>query len=164
MWRLTSGGASAALWGKRAKTGAMEGERRLDIDEFEFVTPGLEGIYTEFPRPAGMAIRRGLSRSSHRAREVEAHGHFLRPPVTGRKLCFRNRVLEELDYGSVRAIRRTVDEMEPAWVDAVKRAAWMGFNRADLIAGWLWDEWALDLQVVEAILLNLKERGELPDE
>ncbi len=131
---------------------------RLEIDEFLFSNPELEAAYTEHPWPAGMAIKKGLRHSSHRAREVEAHGHYRRPPLTGRKFCYACKSLEEVDLVSVNAIRRAVDEMEPAWVEAVRDAARM-FNQPDLIAGWC----ELDLQVVVAILMNLEARGELPE-
>lgn len=134
----------------------------LQIDDFDFVTPCLDAAYTEHTDPAGMAIRRDLRRSSKRAREVEAHGHYKRPPLSGRKLCYACGSLEEVDLVSVNAVRRTVDEMEPAWVEAVKDATRM-FNTPDLIKGWLEDEWGLDLQVVVAILMNLEARGELPE-
>lgn len=131
---------------------------RLEIDEVGFSTPGLEAAYTEHPYPAGMGIRKGLRHSSRRAREVEAHGHYKKPPLASRKLCYACGSLEEVDLVSVSAVRRTVDAMEPDWVAAVKDAARM-FNQPDLIAGWL----ELDLQVVVAILMNLEARGELPE-
>lgn len=133
----------------------------LQIDDFPFANPDLEAAYTEHPIPAGMAIRHDLRRSSKRAREVEAHGHYRRPPLTGRKFCYPCGSLEEVDLVSVNAVRRTVDEMEPEWVEAVKDAARM-FNQPDLIRGWLEEEWGLDLQIVVAILMNLEARGELP--
>ncbi len=135
----------------------------LEIDEYAFANPDLEAAYTEHPHPAGMAIRHGLRQSSRRARELEAHGLYRKPPLTGRKLCYACGSLEEVDLVSVNAVRRTVDEMEPAWVEAVKDAARM-FNQPDLIKGWLEDEWGLDLQVVVAILMNLEARNELPDD
>ncbi len=134
----------------------------LEIDEFLFANPDLDAAYTEYPQPAGMAIRRDLRQSSKRARELEAHGLYKKSPLTGRKLCYACGSLEEVDLVSVNAVRRTVDEMEPAWVEAVKDAARM-FNQPDLIKGWLEEEWGLDLQVVVAILMNLEARGELPE-
>lgn len=146
--------------------GRGEGEKtrvdQLEIDEYPFDNPALEAAYTEHPRPAGMAIRPGMRHSSRRARELEGHGLYRRPPLTGRKLCYACGSLEEVDLVSVNAVRRTVDEMEPAWVEAVKDATRM-FNTPDLIKGWLEDEWGLDLQVVVAILMNLDARGELPE-
>lgn len=135
---------------------------RLEIDEYPFENTDLEAAYTEHPRPAGMAIQKGLRCSSKRAREIEAHGHYRRPPLSGRKFCYACGSIEEVDLVSVNAVRRTVDDMEPAWVEAVKDAARM-FNTPDLIKGWLEDDWGLDLQVIVAILMNLDARGELPD-
>lgn len=143
---------------------ATEGKPRvapLEIDDYPFDNPDLEAAYTEHPRPAGMAIRGDLSPSSRRAREVEAHGHYRRPPLTGRKLCYACGSLERVDLVSVNAVRRVVDEMEPSWVGAVKDATRL-FNSPELIKGWLQEEWGLDLQVIVAILMNLDARGELP--
>jgi hypothetical protein len=135
---------------------------RLEIDEYPFENPDLEAAYTEHPYPAGMAIRKGLRHSSKRARELEAHGLYKKPPLSGRKFCYACGSFEEVDLVSVNAVRRTVDEMEPAWIEAVKDAARI-FNTPDLIKGWLEDDWGLDLQVVVAILMNLEAQGELPE-
>ncbi len=132
---------------------------KLEIDEYPFSNPDLDAAYTEHPNPAGMAIRRDLRHSSRRAREVEAHGHYRRPPLNGRKLRYACGSLEEVDLVSVNAVRRTVEEMEPVWVEAVKDASRM-FNQPDLIAGWC----ELDLQVVVAILMNLEARQELRED
>ena len=134
----------------------------LEIDDYTFDNPDLEAAYTEHPWPAGMAIKVDLRPSSKRAREIEGHGHYERPPLTGRKTCYACDSLTEVDLVSVNAIRRTVDRMEPMWVEAVKDSTRM-FNSPDMIKGWLEDEWGLDLQVVIAILMNLEARGEIPE-
>ena len=135
----------------------MERVSHLEIDEFAFTNPDLEAAYTEYPQPAGMAIRKDLPHDSKRAREIEAHGHYKKPPLTGRKLCYACGSLEQIDLASVNAVRRVVDEMEPGWVLAVKDAVQI-FNQPELIAAWC----ELDLQVVVAILMNLDMRDELP--
>lgn len=135
----------------------------LEIDDFPLSNPRLEAAYTEFPNPAGMAVKRGLRASYRRAREIEAHGLYKKPPLAKRKFCYACGSLEEVDLVSVDAVRRMVDEMEPAWVAAVKDATLM-FNSPDLIQGWLEDEWGIPLQVVVAILMNLEARSELPQD
>lgn len=127
------------------------------IEEFYLGEPDLEAYYTEFPCSA-MAIQPHLSNAWKRARVLEAHGYYRRPPRAGRKACFANFSPEEIDPISVRAVRSEVDRMQPEWVEEVRDATRL-FNRADLIAGWC----ELPPQVVVAILENMKARGELSE-
>ena len=131
---------------------------RLEIDEFDFTNPELEAAYTEYPTPAGMAIRRDLPAPARRAREIEAHGYYRRPPRGGRKLCYACRSLEDLDYVAVEAIRSVIDDLQPSWVEEVKEAARMS-NDPRWIAAWV----EVSVQVVVAILLNLEARGQLAE-
>lgn len=118
----------------------------------------VEGFYTEFADEPTMAIQKGLSHIQRRARELEGYGYYRRPPMWGRKLCFAAKSEEQVDYGTVRAIRRVIGDMEPSWVEDVKDACRM-FNDTRLIADWC----ELPVQAVLAILSLLEARGELPE-
>lgn len=140
----------------------------LRIDEFPFRNPLLDGAFIDGAwrtddKPSVMVLRPDLPPHARRAREIEGHGHDKRPPITGRKLCYTCFTVEDLDYMSVSAVRRVVDQMAPEWVEAVRDAVRL-FNRADMIQGWLKGIWDIELQVIEAILLNLEARGELPQD
>lgn len=138
----------------------------LKIDEFPFRNPLLDGAFIDGEwrsngKPSVMVLRPDLPPHARRAREIEAHGHDKKPPITGRKFCYVCPSIEDLDYMSVSAVRRVVDHMAPEWVEAVSDATRL-FNRADMIQGWLEGIFDIELQVIEAILLNLEARGELP--
>lgn len=118
----------------------------------------VEGYYTEFAKEPTMAIQTGLPHVRRRAREMEGHGYYRRPPYAGRKFCFAAASEEHVDFGTVRALRRVVQEMEPSWVEAVRDATRMS-NETRWIADWC----ELPIQAVIAILLVLEARGELPE-
>lgn len=134
-------------------------KHRLRIDERNFNNKLLEAYYTEHPRPAGMAIQHSLPVSAKRAREIEAHGYFKRPPTSGRKFCFTPRELEDVDPVSVRAIRSVIEDLEPGWIDSIKAACLIS-NEPRVIAAWS----DIPLQVVVAILSLLEAKGELPQD
>lgn len=117
----------------------------------------VEAFYSEFTEEPSMTIQNGLPHARKRARELEGHGYYRRPPLWGRKCCFAARTEEQVDYGTIRALRNTVEEMEPAWIEAVKDACRIG-NEPRIIAAWC----ELPLQVVVAVLAILEVRGELP--
>ena len=118
----------------------------------------VEAFYSEFTHEPSMTIQTGLSHARNRARVLEGHGYYKRPPRWGRKCCFAASDEDQVDYGTVRALRRVLEEMEPAWVEAVKDACRM-FNEPRLIAGWC----ELPVQVELAALAVLEARGECAD-
>lgn len=130
----------------------------LIIREHEFPGNDLEAYYTEHPHPATLAVQRGLPHHARRAREVEGYGYYRRPPKGGRKFCFRPRWEHDFDPNALEAIRGVVEDLQPGWVEEVKEAARMS-NRPRWIADWC----ELSEQVVVAILMNLKARGELAE-
>lgn len=117
----------------------------------------LEAFYTEHAAKPLMAVSRGVPRVARRARELEGHGYRRRPPSTGRKFCFAAHSVEDVDWGTVRALRGVLDEMEPAWIAEIQDACRIS-NEPRLIAAWC----ELPLQIVIAALLDLEARGELP--
>lgn len=129
----------------------------LKVKERELGGNGAEAYYTEYPR-ALLAIQPGLMPHQRDAREVEGHGYYRRPPKGGRKFCFAPRAAYDLDPAALNAIRCVVDDHAPSWVEEVKDAARMSNNPR-----WIADWCEMSVQVVVAILLNLKERGELPE-
>lgn len=104
-----------------------------------------------------MAIQPGIPEESRRAREIEAHGHHVRPPRRGEKFCTWPHSVEDIDPGSVRALRRVVEFMEPDWVRRVKDE--YEFYGDDLLSVIYWS--GIPAEAAKAILLNLKARGEL---
>ncbi len=98
-------------------------ERRLSINEHHMHAPNLEAVYTEFPTPAGMAVRPDLDARARRVWELAAHGMcWHRPPSGGRKWCYAFESWERVDFEAVLAVRAVVAEMEPGWVAAVAEA------------------------------------------
>jgi hypothetical protein len=132
----------------------VEGPR---IEEFYLGEPNLEAYYTEFPYSA-MAVQPGLSYATKRARALEAHGYYQRPPLGGRKACFACQSFDTFDEGSVRATQLVVDELAPDIVECVKDA-----YRASEYGDAFWIAWDCDEHpyTVIAALRNLEARGEL---
>lgn len=127
------------------------------IEEFFLGEPDLEAYYTEFPFSA-MAIQPDLSNDTKRARELEAHGYYRRPPRSGRKLCFAPRDPYDFDATAINAVRSVVDDLQPSWVEEVREATRIS-NDTRWIAAWC----ELSPNVVVAIIENLKARGEMPE-
>lgn len=91
---------------------------------------------------------------------MEACGGWIKPPPCEDRprlsACDTGRV----EYRAVRSARRVVDDLEPGWVEEVRRACFIS-NDPREIAGLC----ELDLTAVVAILENMKARGgELPTE
>lgn len=61
-----------------------------------------------------------------------------------------------LDSDTVRALRPTIEQDEPEWVERVKQE-WRGYWNVESTAYWS----GVPLQATLAILLNLRDRGEL---
>ena len=131
----------------------------LRVREHDLGGNNLEAYYTEHPSPATLAVQPGLAPRVREAREVEGHGYYRRPPKGGRKFCFGPRWRHDYDVGAINAIRCVIDDLKPEWVAEVREAARMS-NETRWIAAWC----ELSEQVVVAILENLKDRGELPED
>ena len=131
---------------------------QLRVKQRDLGGDGLEAYYTEHPRPATLAVDPDLLPFQREAREVEARGYGKRRPRDGRKFCFAPRWEHDFDPAAVEAIRSVIDDLRPSWVSEVKEAARLS-NRPRWIADWC----ELSEQVVVAILMNLKARGELPE-
>ena len=126
--------------------------------EWEFRNKRLEGYYAHDREPAVLAVQEGLSGEARRARELEARGYEERPLSFkwGEKFCYAAGSLLELDPDTVRALRPTIEQDEPEWVERVKDE-WESFRDVESTAFWA----EVPLQATVAILLNLHERGEL---
>jgi hypothetical protein len=118
------------------------------VEAFQFSEDGI----------CAMAVQPDLSRCGRRAREIEAWGYWVRPPVGGRKFCVRPRNLAEIDEVSVKAQKRFVESMEPEWISRVKNE-WETYRDEESTI--FWSE--LPAETVRAILTILRERGELPE-
>lgn len=103
-----------------------------------------------------MAVQPDLPRCSRRAREIEAWGYWVRPPIGGRKLCIAPRNLGELDQTSIKAQRRFIESMEPSWLERVKDE-WETYRDEESVV--FWSE--LPPETVRAILTILRERDQI---
>lgn len=103
-----------------------------------------------------MAIQPDLPENTRQAREIEAHGYYIRPPRTHRRFCTWPDSLDSIDPVSVRAQKRCVEKMKPEWVERVKQE-WEIYH--DEVSVIFWSE--LPAETVRAILEILEARGEL---
>ena len=130
----------------------------LRVMEWEFRNQGLEGYYARDFEPSVLAVQEDLRPEARRARELEARGYEERPLSFkwDDKFCYAAGSLLELDPDTVRALRPTIEQDEPEWVERVKHE-WRGYWNVESTAYWS----GVPLQATLAILLNLRDRGEL---
>ena len=130
----------------------------LRVVEWRFRNKGLEGYYTRDFQPSVLAVQEGLSPEARRARELEARGYEKMPQAFkwGEKFCYAAGSVREVDPDAVKALRPSIEHDEPEWVERVKKE-WQRYWNVDSTAYWS----GVPLQVTLAILLNLRDRGEL---
>jgi hypothetical protein len=127
------------------------------IEEYDLGGHPLDA-YCVFLRDfAALAVDPDLPPAIKRAKELRAYGDWIKPPSAEDVPYLSAHQVTEVEVRGVRSIRRVVDDLEPEWVDRVKKAC-RETNIPEEIAG----ETELDLSAVVAILENLIERGELP--
>ena len=103
-----------------------------------------------------MVVQPHLSDSAKRAREIEAEYYHRKTPLGGQRFCTWPTCVEEIDGLSVRAQKAFVEEMEPEWLERVRRE-WEGrYDEASVV---YWSE--LPPETVRAILEILYERGDI---
>lgn len=130
----------------------------MRVLERGFRSKRLEGYVARNLDPSVLAVREDLSPEARRARELEARGYEERPLAFkwDDKLLFAAGGLAEVDPDAVRALRPSIEREEPGWVESVKRE-WEGTWSVESAA----DRSGVPLQATFAILLNLRDRGEL---
>jgi hypothetical protein len=132
----------------------------LVIEERELGGDYVEGYFTADPKPAYMAIQRGVRPETRRCRSIEAHGYYRRPPRSLRKICYLPPRPDSIDEDAIRAMRPVVEEhISVAELRELKRS-----YRASYMQDAWWIAWDCGLHpyIVIALLRNLAERGELP--
>jgi hypothetical protein len=124
-----------------------------------FRNKGLEGYYARDFEPSVLAVQEDLRPEARRARELEARGYEERPLSFkwDEKFCFAAANVEQVDPDAVRALRPTIESDEPYWVESVKNE-WLAY-RPNIESTAYWS--GVPIQATLAILLNLRERGEL---
>lgn len=130
----------------------------LRVVEWGFRNKGLEGYYARDFEPSVFAVQEDLRPEARRARELEARGYEERPLSFkwDEKFCYAAGSVLDLDPDTVRALRPTIEQDEPEWVERVKEE-WRGYWNIESTAYWS----EVPLQATLAILLNLSDRGEL---
>ena len=143
------------------------GLRRFEVSEWPIRADGLEAMYTEFNRPASLALRPGLPEEVRRARELEARGYYLwtprllkgyTGPVVGkmaenRAFMYRAERPEDVSLVAVRAIGCVIEDLEPGWGAAVAEARRYA-HEPRVLAAWC----EIPLQAVMAALDVLDRR------
>lgn len=118
----------------------------------------VHALYTEYPTPATLALKAGLSEEEAEALWWEAKSLLDNGLAqNGRMFCYAPKELEHMHPRRVKALRLVVDSAKPEWVERVRFACmydntWDGIRRLSGVP----DYAAL------AIIRNMQERGELP--
>ncbi len=135
----------------------------LEIDEFWLGDDRVAAFYTEDPEPAGMAIQPWLPQAEKRARVLEAHGYYKRPPRGGERVCFlAPSDLAGVDPTTVSALKRVVPEMAADWIFQVWTHVRPYDDPAEIDPHEVSDYLDVPPQAVVAILQKLGEWGVLP--
>lgn len=119
----------------------------------------VEGYYTEFPRPAYLALQTGLPNATKQARSIEGVGLYRKPPKSGVKVMLLSGRLDEVDEHAIRVMMPVVeDHVFAGDVECVKKS-----YQASEFGDAYWIAWDCDLHpnTVIAILRNLRESGEI---
>lgn len=121
---------------------------------------GLPGAYTEFVEdmPASVLMTRGLSYEDQDAMQAEGRCYAIKGPRERRKYFYDPPSIEAMDPERVRALRRCIEREHPEWVERVKWAC-----QIDNVDHKIISYSGVPPYPAYAILLNLKERGELPE-
>lgn len=121
---------------------------------------GLPGAYTEFVEdaPPSVLLARGLPYEDQDALEAEGHCYATKGPKDRRKCLYHPRSLEEMDQERLRALRRNIESLRPDWVERVKWAC-----KIDNMVHKIISYSGVPPYPAYAILLNLEERGKLPE-
>lgn len=127
-----------------------------EISEYDLGEGRVQAFAYHDGQTVHMAVQPYLSSSARRSREIEAHGYDIRPPRTGQKFCLWPTSVEDIDYVSVKAQQRRIEDLEPEWIERVRRQ-WETFR--DFTSTVFWTE--LEPETVMAILLLLRKRGEV---
>ncbi len=131
----------------------------LHIEEHD-LGERVEAYYTEDPRPALMAINRGLSYQIQQARAIEGCGYYAKPLKNSRRVCTARESFDWVDNTSVEAIRAVVEEhVTPEGIKTIERA-YLASENGD--AFWIGFDLHTHPYIIIAVLRNLSERGELP--
>lgn len=108
-----------------------------------------------------MAIQPWLPSAEKRARELEAHGYYRRPPRSGERVCFLAPDLERVDPAAVGALKRVLPEMAADWIFEVWTHVRPYDDPAEIDPYEVSDYLDVPLQAVVAILQKLVEWGVL---
>lgn len=132
---------------------------RLEIETRRFRTPNLDGLVSMRTDPTALAKRYGLSYEEQDALELEAANYAKYGCHRSRVYCFTARDLASMDPLRIKAYRRHVEDEYPEWLEQVKLATLIE-NRAEDIV----NKSGVPPYPAIAILYNLIDRDELPDE
>lgn len=129
------------------------------IEDFYLGESDLDAYYFSYPCSA-MAIQFDASYETKRARELEAHGYDLKPPIDGERACFTVDSFDDIDEISVAATKRGLEgnitkfevrDILEAYIEAEWDDAW-----------WIGLQCRQHVHTVIAVLRYLKSKGELP--
>jgi hypothetical protein len=121
---------------------------------------GLPGAYTEFVEdaPPSVLIDREICYEEQEALEAEARCYVAQGPRSRRKFCYSPQSIHGMDPERIRALRRRIEQLRPDWVEQIKWAC-----QIDNVDHKIISYSGVPPYPAYAILLNLRERGELPD-
>ncbi len=109
-----------------------------------------------------MAIQPWLPNAEKRARVLEAHGYYRKPPPGGERLCFlAPSDLAGVDPATVKALKRVVPEMAADWIFEVWTFVKPYDDPAEIDPLEISDYLDVPPQAVIAILQKLEEWGVL---
>lgn len=134
---------------------------RLEVRHRSIRVPRLSALYSEHPRPSGLAIDSALPPERHEGLEVEAKSLMQTGGAYrygGREFLYEAESYEAMSRRRINNLKKTIETQKPEWVEALREAARASDNLYVIIG--LADLSRHPYPAV-AILENLQERGEL---
>jgi hypothetical protein len=133
---------------------------RLEVERRNIAVPNLDGLYTELPKPAGLAVRDDITPEDLEALRLEAEG-ILETGVAsrwgGRLFCFTPTSYESMSRRRIDALKKTIEDKKPEWAEDIRQAARASNDMYVIVA-----LSGVPPYPAVAILENMVERGELP--
>lgn len=134
---------------------------RLEVQHRRISVPKLNGLYSEHPTPAGLAIKEGVSRDTEDSLELEAESLMQTGRAHrwgGREFLYEAESYDTMSRRRLDNLKKTIEYQKPEWVEALRDAARASDNIYVVIGLANLSDYPYP---AVAILEILQERGEL---
>jgi hypothetical protein len=101
-------------------------DARLEVQHRRIPVPQLNGLYSEHPSPAGLAIDEEASNECQESLELEAESLMQTGRAHrwgGREFLYEAESYETMSRRRITNLKKTIEYQRPEWVEALREAA-----------------------------------------